>query len=58
MGHVDFTSPPPVGTKLKLDAQVYLVERLEPYMRRDGVRTTLITWRSLSRLRLACERRP
>lgn len=41
-----FLTTPPVGTIMKLDAQPYVLVAVEPYRRKDGQQSKLLTWAS------------
>jgi hypothetical protein len=46
MSHVDFVSAPSIGFGLLLDDQRYELVQVEPYIRRDGARSAILTWQS------------
>lgn len=41
-----FPEPPPIGTRIRLSWRTGLVElyKIEPYTRRDGVRSAVLWW--------------
>lgn len=44
--NVHFLTTPPVGTILMLDAQRYELIGVEPYLRKDGGESRLLTWQA------------
>ena len=44
---IDFTEPPKKGMVVySANGQAYTVVRTEPYVRKDGMRSSIITWRT------------
>jgi hypothetical protein len=41
---VEFLTTPPIGTALMLDDQRYELTAVEPYIRKDGTASRLLTW--------------
>jgi hypothetical protein len=44
MTGVCFADAPAKGTKVVLDDQLYLLDRVEPYVRKSGTHSSLLTW--------------
>lgn len=43
---VKFSSPPGIGTTIWLKGDEFSLEKVEPYVRRDGEESNLLTWGS------------